>query len=545
MTHAKVSPDWDMSDPQIRYRAVLTTLMPGFRGESLPEGYRKFFEDGLGALCLFGQNVSSPQQLRELNHEILAANPRALIAIDEEGGDVTRLHHLVGSPFPGNAILGRIDDGDLTEEVAHQVGRELADVDVSLDFAPDVDINSNPDNPVIGVRSFGSDPDNVARHSVRWISGFHAAGPLACVKHFPGHGDTSADSHKALPVIDRSLDELRERELIPFKAAIQAGVSCVMTSHILLPQLDATNPATFSSRILEDLLRDELGFSGVIVSDALDMVGASGDSGIPQAAVRALAAGCDLLCLGSAITLEELRDVIDAIIAAIENGQLPAQRVEQAARRVHALVTQRTRVPFEVPISDSRPNPLGPEIIGRIQGAFDTKETVFSHRAEKTLEPELPALPTVVRIESTENVAVGSSPWGPFAVTTADSNAPTLISSASVEEFASYSVVTINEHDSVTSATRIAAILNESTPQGSILAIGKNIHRDRYACDVIDVIRRNRRVIVVDMGWPDNQRHYADIATFGASRVVGEALIDFLVPRLSPIAAHHDLDTEH
>ena len=262
--------------------------------------------DGLGGVCLFGPNIESAEQLRALNATLRAANPDAVIAIDEEGGDVTRLFYDRGAPFPGNAVLGRIDDVELTRRVAAAVGAALVATGCTLTFAPDVDVNSNPDNPVIGVRSFGADAELVARHTAAWVDGLQQTGVAASAKHFPGHGDTATDSHLALPVVDLPVETLRARELVPFRAAIAAGSRTIMTSHILLPQLDAEHPATFSARILQGLLRGELGFDGVIVTDALDMAGASGVHGIPEAAVRALAAGCDLLCIGTDNTDDQL-----------------------------------------------------------------------------------------------------------------------------------------------------------------------------------------------------------------------------------------------
>src|SRR5690606_2618664 len=164
---------------------------------------------GLAGVCLFGDNIESLAQLQRLTASILDANPQAVIAIDEEGGDVTRLFYDVGSPYPGNAVLGRIDDAAYTRDVAVDVGRQLRQAGCTMTFAPDVDINSNPDNPVIGVRSFGADPALVARHSAAWVEGLQSTGIAVSAKHFPGHGDTAQDSHLALPVVDVSLDVLR------------------------------------------------------------------------------------------------------------------------------------------------------------------------------------------------------------------------------------------------------------------------------------------------------------------------------------------------
>ena len=236
-------------DAELR-RSIAATLLPGFLGTTLPEWLAARLRAGLGGVCLFGQNIASPEQLRALTGAIRAANPDAVIAIDEEGGDVTRLYYATGSPFPSNAVLGRLDDTDLTERVGRRVGEELRRAGVTLDFAPDVDINSNPDNPVIGVRSFGTSPELVARHAAAWTRGLQSAGVAAAAKHFPGHGDTATDSHLALPRVDVDADTLAGRELVPFDAAVEAGTVAVMTSHIVVPALDPHRPATLSPVVL-------------------------------------------------------------------------------------------------------------------------------------------------------------------------------------------------------------------------------------------------------------------------------------------------------
>ena len=278
-------------------RAVRATLMPGFEGPVLPDWLATELAGGLGSVCLFGTNVASPAQLRQLTAAIHAASPSALVAIDEEGGDVTRLHHGEGSLHPSAAYLGSLDDVDVTEAVAADIGAQLVAAGVDLNLAPVADVNSNPLNPVIGVRSFGADPDLAARHVAAYTRGLQGAGAGAVAKHFPGHGDTATDSHRALPTITVDVDLLAARELVPFRAAVAAGTLGVMTSHILLPAIDPELPATLSAPVLR-LLRDDLGFTGAIVSDALDMAGASSGRGIPEAAVLALAAGVVLLCIG-------------------------------------------------------------------------------------------------------------------------------------------------------------------------------------------------------------------------------------------------------
>lgn len=324
--------------------SVLPTLLPGFLGTTLPSWLADRLRAGLGGVCLFGPNIESLPQLRALTQAIRAVNPRAIIAVDEEGGDVTRLFADVGSPTPGNAVLGRIDDLEATRKNAVHTGWQLRRAGCTVDFAPSVDANSNPDNPVIGLRSFGATAELVARHGAAWVAGLQSTGVAATAKHFPGHGDTAQDSHVALPVVDRSLDELRQRELLPFAAAIEAGARLVMTSHILLPQVDPEQPATMSRTVLAELLRGELGFTGVIVTDALDMAGAQAGGGLGEAAARALRAGCDLLCLGTANTDAELTEIERAVGASVDDD-----RVREAGDRVLALAAEleglRTTVP--------------------------------------------------------------------------------------------------------------------------------------------------------------------------------------------------------
>ncbi|GIT79978.1 sugar hydrolase [Leifsonia sp. LS1] len=498
-------------DPALAHR-IAATLLPGFVGTTLPDWLERRLRDGLGGVCLFGPNIVSAAQLRALTDAIYAANPDAIVAIDEEGGDVTRLHYATGSPYPGNAVLGRLADTGRTEEVARRVGAELRAVGVNLDFAPDVDINSNPDNPVIGVRSFGTSPTVVAEHGAAWVRGLQAAGVAACAKHFPGHGDTDQDSHLELPVVDRSAAELRDRELVPFRAAVEAGTRTVMTSHILLPQLDAAQPATFSTPVVDGLLRGELGFDGVVVTDALDMHGASGERGIPEAAVLALAAGCDLLCLGTENTDEQLAAIERAVAAAIGQGRLSADRVAQAAGRVLRLATDLRAEDGEAVSGAGSvvdPADLDPAEAAAVVAAFDLTDGARRWREAGHRDY------TVVRLETVANIAVGTAPWGPFAEAAAEPDA-----SASVA-FSSRPTVVLAEDDPAPS----------TPPAGAIVVIGKDNHRHAFARAAIDRLRASGAdVLVVDMGWPADDRRYADIATYGASRLLGRALLDLLGP---------------
>jgi beta-N-acetylhexosaminidase len=453
-------------------------LLPGFLGPELPAWLDRRLRDGLAGVCLFGANIDDDEQVAVLTGQIRAANPSAVIAIDEEGGDVTRLYAATGSPYPGNAVLGRLDDVALTGTVARAVACQLAAAGVTLNLAPVADVNSNPANPVIGVRSFSADAEVAARHVAAWTAAHEQCGVATSVKHFPGHGDTAVDSHLGLPVLEATPDLLRRRELLPFQAAIAAGARTVMTSHIVVPALDRSGPATFSAAILGDLLRGELGFTGVIVSDALDMRGASAEIGIPAAAVRALAAGVDLLCIGPRNTDEQVAQIEAAIVAAVESGELPAERLADAAKRVAALGAQQ-------PQPVRAPDPSTVELPGpaRIATAFDVRPGAAPLAGAR-----------IVQMSTTANIAVGDIHWGPAA--------------------AGAHVSTVND----------GGVL----PAGPLVLVGKDNHRHSWVRHMIDSARADRPVLVVDMGWPSPDRAYADVATFGASRAVGAALIQWL-----------------
>lgn len=319
-------------------------MQPGFVGTSAPDWVRRWLGAGLGGVALFARNVESPVQVAALTAQLRAEHPDVIVAIDEEAGDVTRFESRHGSSRPGNLALGAIDDPELTEAVARDLGRDLADAGITLDYAPDADVNNNPANPVIGVRAFGADPELAARHTAAFVRGLQESGVAGCAKHFPGHGDTSVDSHHDVPLIARSRAELDAGELVPFRAAIAAGAKAVMTGHLLVPAYDPELPATLSRRILAGLLREELGFQGVIVTDAIEMQGVSRRFGLAGAAVRALAAGVDAICVGGENADEQTAiELRDAIVAAVRSGDLPEERLRDAVARVRSLAAWTTR----------------------------------------------------------------------------------------------------------------------------------------------------------------------------------------------------------
>jgi len=306
-------------------------LFAGFEGTEVPPDLARLVREGrVGGVVLFARNLCGPAQVRELVaglHRLAPPDTPLCVAIDQEGGRVQRLR-APWTEWPPMRRLGERDDPEETARVARALARELADLGIDLDFAPVVDVDTNPRNPVIGDRSFGREPERVARHARAFIQAMQAAGVAACAKHFPGHGDTNEDSHLALPRVDHPLERLREVELVPFRAAAEAGVASMMTAHVLLPCFDPRLPATLCGSAIE-LLRGELGYDGVVFGDDFEMAAVAQHFPPREATRRALEAGVDALLVCSRADLRDL------VLAELET--LPAARLEAAQRRVAVL----------------------------------------------------------------------------------------------------------------------------------------------------------------------------------------------------------------
>lgn len=383
-------------------RLVNACLMPAFFGSAPPPWVIDALDADLAGVCLYGHNLTAPggpqdvpERVREIGLALRAARPDVLVALDEEGGDVTRLEYLVGSGYPGNLALGSVDDTAQTAAVAAAIGRDLRAAGVNVNLAPSVDVNVDPRNPVIGVRSFGADPALVSRHGAAYVRGLQDAGVAATIKHFPGHGATTVDSHLGLPVIDADEATFRRVDLPPFQAGIDAGAALVMTSHVVFAALDAA-PATLSRRLLVDLLRTEMGFDGVVITDALDMAGVRDRYGLAGAAVRSLAAGADLLLLGAEDGEPQLAQMHDAVAEHLRAGLLTEERLHEAAGRVAAL-RARVMAPAALPAA------VGHDTIG-----LEAARRAVRARGVPTLTG--PAV--VVELRADANMAVGDARWG-------------------------------------------------------------------------------------------------------------------------------------
>ncbi|GII20430.1 glycoside hydrolase family 3 protein [Planosporangium mesophilum] len=513
-------------------RLADAVLQPGFVGTTPPDWVRRRLAGGLGGVALFGRNIVDPAQVAALTEALRAENPYAIVAVDEEAGDVTRLESRTGSSRPGNLALGAVDDPELTEAVARDLGYELAAVGVTLNYAPDADVNSDADNPVIGVRSFGSDAGLVARHTAAWVRGLQSAGVAACAKHFPGHGNTNVDSHHAAPTIGATRDELYACELVPFRAAIEAGVRAIMSAHLFVPAVDPELPATLSRRLLTEVLRGDLGFDGLIVTDGIEMAAVAEPYGLTGAAVRALAAGADAVCVGGETADEETAAALrDAIVDAVSAGLLTEERLAEAAERVGRLgrwaaeCASRTAsgVPAEL-------NGHGTGDGDGLNGHAAPLGLVAARRAlrlsaDGTGGPlplaalPLVAAPHVVEFVAPGNLAIGpDTPWGvaePLGGLLPGTTAVRV--SAAELDVAGPSGAGLSE-----------VALAPATGRPLVLVV-RDAHRHPWMAGALRTLLAARPdAIVVEMGVPAVRPGRVHLATFGASRANGLAAAEVL-----------------
>jgi beta-N-acetylhexosaminidase len=309
-------------------------IMIRFPGTVLDQATADFIRaNGIRGVCLFRGNMTDSVQLAKLTADLRnVMGPNSLIAIDQEGGAVVRSTWV---PAPPAAMgLGAADDTDLAYRTGAAVARAAKSLGFNWNFAPVLDLNNNPNNPVIAERSFGAEPKRAVELAMAWMAGSHAEGVACCVKHFPGHGDTHVDSHRDLPTVDKTLPELDALELAPFRAAAPVAPA-MMTAHIVYPAIDPDNPATMSPAILDGILRKQWNYKGIIITDGMDMHAIAGRYGVGNAAVRALLAGADMvMALG---TTETQNETLDAIAAALADGSLSQAAVEERLVRLNAL----------------------------------------------------------------------------------------------------------------------------------------------------------------------------------------------------------------
>lgn len=482
-------------------RLALSTIFPGFEGTDVPPAWvKRLAAEGLGGVVLYGRNIDRSQGdagVAALTGALRDAGPDLLVAIDEEGGDVTRLDAARGSALPGNAALGAVDDASLTGRVAAALGARLRRCGIDLNFAPVADVDSNPHNPVIGSRAFGATPDLVGRHVAAFVSGHQHQRVAATAKHFPGHGGTADDSHLTVPVLGQPLDELHRLDLSPFRAAIATGVRVVMTAHVLVPAIDPHSPATLSRAAVTGLLRDELGFDGVVMTDGLDMDAMRRTVGHAEAGVLAIAAGVDALCVGGDSTEADVVEAMaDAIVGAVVSGRLPATRLAAAAARVGAL-RRWCRYPSRAATTGTpvREAPLQAARRAVVAGG----------------DVRLRSAPLVLELHDEPSIAVGDVPWG--------------IGRPLAARLPGTQVVRLDEGG----PDPVPAL--EAHPQRRVVISARGLRRRPWQVRVVEQVRTLRPDLVVvdhDVASPPAVLGDHHVRVHGAARVTAEVAADLL-----------------
>lgn len=459
----------------LKQKAMLGVLSPGFGGTTLPTYIKKYLENGLGAITLFGSNTPDLETTARLVAEIRKINPDCVISIDEESGDVTRMWAKTGSPFPSPFLLGRIDDATLTESVFRQLGAYLALADIDVTFGPVLDLVVSADNPIVGVRSFGLQSELVVRHGEAAVRGLGFAGVSATPKHFPGHGKTSDDSHHELPTVNASLAELMKDDIAPFVATIKTGAKAIMVGHLLVPKVD-DQAASLSSVWCQDVLRGKLNFQGVIVTDALDMGALGGVAAIDFSSIKALRAGANLLCLSG---LDDQSKIIERILDLAESELTDSdlEKIEYSKRKI---ATLRRATTAEIGL-EPLPNTL-------YKNGFETQGNL-------ALKPGSIA---VLSLEASPTIASGHIAWG----------LETSFNSLGYDH---------GEFD---------------TAENKIVQF-RDAWRDPVIFDRLMMVKQaNPSAIFVDFGWPTYAFEAKNlIRAFGATRAHTDAVADLLLGR--------------
>ncbi|GAA1592624.1 glycoside hydrolase family 3 N-terminal domain-containing protein [Kribbella hippodromi] len=478
-----------VNEAEIR-RLALGCVLASWEGPSIPYWIERLLGDGLGGVVLFESNLAADDAYtRAMTDQLRAAAGRPIvIALDEEGGEVTRLPRLPAGNSPGQAALGFLDDVETTEQVYASIGERLVRCGITMNLAPVADVNSNPHNPVIGVRSFGADSELVARHVRAAVRGLQRAGVAACVKHFPGHGDTSLDSHYDLPTIAADLDHLERYELPPFQAGIEAGARAIMTGHLAVPALDAELFTTISPVVNQALLRDRLGFEGTIVSDAMEMRPLSGGLGIVEGTVEALIAGTDTLELG----FEEHVDVLKAIPTAVYNavvlGRLSVERLRDAAARTAALAT----------LDGAHAQPAYDDLV----------VTAAARSIERSPELRVGKKLLVVECHSPHNLAVGEVEWS--------------LARPLVKRGADVTLIKVDDE-----ATAVAAAHELRASTLSMVVVTRDPHRHPWQQHLLTAAAERTGAVTVETGWPAPGQS-ATIRTRGISADLLDAAAELL-----------------
>lgn len=354
----------------------------GLDGTSFPESFQKLLDRGVSHSILFRRNITDKRQMHDLCAEIKRrANGPLAMCLDHEGGRVMRTAADF-TPIPSAREVGAMDDPQLAREIGRVMARELRATNIDVDFAPVLDVDTNPNNPVIAERSFGPTPDLVARIGCAVMHGLQSEGVAACGKHFPGHGDTWQDSHKHLPSLPHTEARLEEVELVPFERAIREGIASIMTAHVIYTPIDSHYPATMSHEVMTGILRNKFGFDGLIHSDDMQMKAIADHYGVEEAIIRGANAGVDVFWICHAGPLQH--EAIDHLIRAVERGDVPLARVHEANRHIDAVMEKYVSPPVPSDFLDVVGCEEHREIIARVKSAGDRDAALDPTEAWRT-----------------------------------------------------------------------------------------------------------------------------------------------------------------
>ena len=459
-------------------RTILSTFSPGFGGAAVPEWIKPWLENGLGSVTLFASNTPSFEAAANLIKDLRSYNPEVLIAIDEEGGDVTRLFVREGSRYSTPALLGQCDDENLTYRSYNSMGSVLRELGIDITYAPVADVVAFENNPIVGVRSFGMSTDVVTRHVAAAVKGLQSAGVGACVKHFPGHGAVLEDSHHDLPHIKMTLADYESQHVFPFKHAIDSGVSSVMIGHLIAEALDRNFPASLSSKVIRDYLRGVLHFDGLVVTDALDMGAIGGPSKIHESALKALTAGADLLCFsGMGDQSGFVSSSFDWIKSAVDSGALSINSLQESEQRI---TSWRSLNKTSIETNSS----------------VDFKDLISGFEISGSVELE-PGAVNLVEIGTKPTIAAGDVSWGMH------------------RELRAVGIACdIHASDAETLATKkLVVAFRDAYRDAPLLATLRRLN-ERYP-----------EAIFIDMGWPTREFTPKNlIRAFGSSAVIAQAV---------------------
>ena len=459
-------------------RTILSTFSPGFGGAVVPEWIKPWLDNGLGSVTLFASNTPNFEATATLISELRSYNSDVLVAIDEEGGDVTRLFVREGSRYPTPALLGQCDDEELTFQSYHSMGTVLRQLGIDITYAPVADVVAFENNPIVGVRSFGMSTDVVTRHVAQAIKGLQDAGIGACVKHFPGHGAVLEDSHHDLPRIKLSLADYETQHILPFKNAIDNGVAAVMIGHLIAEALDPELPASLSPKVIGQYLRGTLGFKGLVVTDALDMGAIGGPTMIHDSGFKALLAGADLLCFsGMGDQSQFVSSSFDYIKSALENDKLSLTGLEESGQRI---AQWRSKIPVRISKDES----------------INFKDLIAGFEVTGSVELE-PGAVNLVEIGTKPTIAAGDVSWGMH------------------RELRAVGIACdIHASDAESLATkRLVVAFRDAYRDAPLLATLRRLY-ERYP-----------DAIFIDMGWPTREFSPTNlIRAFGSSAVISQAV---------------------